>query len=141
VQVDVDGNGTADMEIILQGLAGQSLAAGNFNLGATTNEPKYGEDAPELLPDLLTQQGWITLADPATSDALLSVTAAQWAARLEDRAFRGIYAEDSNGLFPHYRSGADLLLQIDSDGNGAVDMEVILQGLAEQALTGSNFLL
>lgn len=32
VQIDVDGNGTADMEIILEGLSGQTLTSGDFVL-------------------------------------------------------------------------------------------------------------
>jgi predicted extracellular nuclease len=37
VQADVDGDGNADMEIILQGLAGQTLTSGNINLGAVSD--------------------------------------------------------------------------------------------------------
>jgi serralysin len=38
-------------------------------------------------------------------------------------------------------SGANLLVQADINGDGIVDMEVVLQGLAGQALTGGDFLL
>jgi Ca2+-binding RTX toxin-like protein len=42
----------------------------------------------------------------------------------------------------HYgTSGADLLVQIDLDGNGTSDMEIVLQGLAGQTLTSGDFLL
>ena len=38
-------------------------------------------------------------------------------------------------------SGADLLVQVDLDGNGTADMEIVLDGAAAQTLTGSDFLL
>ncbi len=38
-------------------------------------------------------------------------------------------------------SGSDLRVQIDLDGNGTSDMEVVLQGLAGQSLTSGDFLL
>jgi hypothetical protein len=42
----------------------------------------------------------------------------------------------------HYgNSGSDLLVQIDLDGNGTSDMEIVLQGLAGQTLTSGDFLL
>jgi hypothetical protein len=37
-------------------------------------------------------------------------------------------------------SGADMLVQFDLDGNGSSDMEIILQGLAGQTLSASDFL-
>ncbi|MFM5948502.1 MAG: beta strand repeat-containing protein [Novosphingobium sp.] len=37
-------------------------------------------------------------------------------------------------------SGADLLVQIDLDGNGTTDMEMLLQGAGAQTLTGTDFL-
>ncbi len=38
-------------------------------------------------------------------------------------------------------SGSNLMLQADVDGDGVADVEIILQGLAGQTLTGSDFLL
>ena len=38
-------------------------------------------------------------------------------------------------------AGPDLLLQVDIDGNGTVDMEVVMQGLAGQTLTSADFML
>lgn len=38
-------------------------------------------------------------------------------------------------------SGADLLVQVDLDGNGTADMEIVLDGASAQPLTGSDFLL
>lgn len=38
-------------------------------------------------------------------------------------------------------SGSDLLVQVDVDGNGSTDMEIVLQGLANQTLTGADFLI
>jgi serralysin len=38
-------------------------------------------------------------------------------------------------------SGSDLVVQVDADGNGVADMEILLQGLAGQTLTGANFVL
>lgn len=37
-------------------------------------------------------------------------------------------------------SGADLLVQMDLDGNGAADMEIVLQGLAGQTMSAGDFL-
>jgi Ca2+-binding RTX toxin-like protein len=45
------------------------------------------------------------------------------------------------GQIRYQDSGADLLVQLDVDGNGTADMEVLLQGLAGQTLTGANFVL
>lgn len=39
------------------------------------------------------------------------------------------------------KAGADLVVQLDLDGDGAADMEIFLLGLAGQALSGSDFLL
>ncbi len=38
-------------------------------------------------------------------------------------------------------SGADLLVQVDLDGNGTADMEMVLQGASTQTLTSSDFML
>ncbi|MFM5950850.1 MAG: hypothetical protein ACKOPM_16735, partial [Novosphingobium sp.] len=37
-------------------------------------------------------------------------------------------------------SGGDLLVQVDLDGNGTTDMEMLLQGAGAQTLTGTDFL-
>lgn len=37
-------------------------------------------------------------------------------------------------------SGANLLLQMNLDGNGTADMEIILQGLAGQTMSSTDFL-
>ena len=38
-------------------------------------------------------------------------------------------------------SGADLLVQVDLDGNGTADMEIVLQGAGTQSLTSGDFML
>ena len=38
-------------------------------------------------------------------------------------------------------SGADLLVQVDLDGNGTSDMEIVLAGAGGQVLTGSDYML
>ena len=38
-------------------------------------------------------------------------------------------------------SGADLLVQVDLDGNGTADMEIVLAGAGAQVLTGGDFML
>ena len=38
-------------------------------------------------------------------------------------------------------SGADLLVQVDLDGNGTADMEIVLQGASTQTLTSGDFML
>ncbi|MBN8499850.1 MAG: type I secretion C-terminal target domain-containing protein, partial [Sphingomonadales bacterium] len=37
-------------------------------------------------------------------------------------------------------AGADLLVQVDLDGNGTTDMEMLLQGAGTQTLAGTDFL-
>ncbi len=62
-----------------------------------------------------------------------------------DQAFAfigtGAFAVTGVGQIRYQTSGANLLVQIDTDGNGMADMEVVLDGLAGQALTGGDFLL
>jgi FG-GAP repeat/RTX calcium-binding nonapeptide repeat (4 copies) len=62
-----------------------------------------------------------------------------------DQAFAflgtGTFSNTGVGQIRYQNSGANLLVQIDSDGNGTVDMEVVLQGLAGQTLTSGDFLL
>ncbi len=60
ILADVDGDGGADMEIILQGLAGQTLTASSFTLGPSSNEPLKAADvmnglgnAKSTVPDVL----------------------------------------------------------------------------------------
>jgi Ca2+-binding RTX toxin-like protein len=57
VQCDVNGDALADMEIILQGLAGQSLSASDFKLTAAAAEPPpspkgIGDGGVDVLPPL-----------------------------------------------------------------------------------------
>jgi Ca2+-binding RTX toxin-like protein len=62
-----------------------------------------------------------------------------------DQAFAflgtGAFSAGGVGQIRYQNSGANLLVQIDVDGNGSVDMEVVLQGLTGQTLTGASFLL
>ncbi len=62
-----------------------------------------------------------------------------------DQAFSFIataaFTNTGIGQIRYQNTGSDLLVQIDTDGNGTADMEVILQGLNGQTLTGANFLL
>lgn len=51
------------------------------------------------------------------------------------------FTNTSVGQIGYQASGADLLVQIDTDGNDTVDMEMVLQGLAGQELQGLNVLL
>jgi len=44
------------------------------------------------------------------------------------------------GQIRYTTSGADMLVQFDLDGNGSSDMEIILQGLAGQTLSASDFM-
>jgi Ca2+-binding RTX toxin-like protein len=49
VQIDVDGNGSADMEIILEGLSGQTLIGSSFTFGSFPDEPKTRDVTPDVL--------------------------------------------------------------------------------------------
>ena len=51
------------------------------------------------------------------------------------------FTNTSVGQIGYHDSGADLLVQIDTDGNDTVDMEVVLKGLARSALTSGVFVL
>lgn len=67
------------------------------------------------------------------------------AATAGDQAFAFIgsdaFAANGIGQLRYTNSGSDLLVQADTDGDGVVDMEIILQGLNGQALTGTDFIL
>jgi Ca2+-binding RTX toxin-like protein len=58
-------------------------------------------------------------------------------------AFIGTSAFGATGVaqMRYMNSGANLLIQADIFGDGIADMEVVLQGLAGQTLTGASFLL
>ena len=51
VQVDLDGNGSSDMEIVLQGLAGQTLSASDFMFAVSGAEPLPAPKGAE--PDVM----------------------------------------------------------------------------------------
>ncbi|MFM5948182.1 MAG: calcium-binding protein [Novosphingobium sp.] len=57
-------------------------------------------------------------------------------------SFIGTAAFATNGTaqLRYADSGADTLIQIDLNGDGAADMEIVLAGHAGQALTGTDFL-
>ncbi|MBK8375066.1 beta strand repeat-containing protein [Sphingorhabdus sp.] len=62
-----------------------------------------------------------------------------------DQAFNfvgtGAFANTGVGQIRYQNSGADLLVQVDVDGNGTADMEIILQGNAGGTLTAGDFIL
>jgi Ca2+-binding RTX toxin-like protein len=62
-----------------------------------------------------------------------------------DQAFtflgNGAFTSPGTGQIRYQDSGADLLVLVDVNGDGAADMAVILQGLAGQVLTGVDFVL
>jgi len=76
VQFDLDGNGSSDMEIILQGLAGQTLSASDFMFATTGTEPLPApkDAAPEVMDPLLTAAK-LPDQDLAGSEPLLTVSA------------------------------------------------------------------
>jgi hypothetical protein len=57
-------------------------------------------------------------------------------------SFIGTSAFGANGTaqLRYADSGGDTLVQIDLDGNGNADMEIVLVGHAGQALAGTDFL-
>ena len=64
------------------------------------------------------------------------------AAGRQTLSFIGTAAFANNGTaqLRYGDSGADTLIQIDLDGNGTADMEIVLVGHAGQALAGTDFL-
>jgi Ca2+-binding RTX toxin-like protein len=75
VQCDVNGDALADMEIILQGLAGQSLSASDFKLTAAAAEPPpslkgIGDGGVDVLPPLRADKA----APPADAIGIEAVT-------------------------------------------------------------------
>jgi serralysin len=62
-----------------------------------------------------------------------------------DQAFSfvgtGAFSGGGAGSIRYQNSGSDLLVQVDVDGNGTADMEVILQGRAGGTLTNADFIL
>lgn len=62
-----------------------------------------------------------------------------------DQAFAfigtGAFAASGVGQIRFANSGADIVVQADVNGDGVVDMEIILQGLNGQTLTGADFIL
>ncbi len=60
-----------------------------------------------------------------------------------DQAFSflatGTFSNTGVGQIRYENSGPDLLVQVDSDGNGTVDMEIFLLGLVGQTLTPGDF--
>jgi Ca2+-binding RTX toxin-like protein len=63
----------------------------------------------------------------------------------DDQAFSFIgtsaFTNTGVGQIHYLNSGGDLLVQVDVDGNGTADMDVVLNGLVGQALTANDFLL
>jgi Ca2+-binding RTX toxin-like protein len=62
-----------------------------------------------------------------------------------DQAFaflgNAAFSSPGTGQIRYQDSGADLLVQVDVNGDGTADMEVILQGLSGQALAAGSFVL
>jgi Ca2+-binding RTX toxin-like protein len=50
------------------------------------------------------------------------------------------FTSGGTGQIRYEVSGGDLLVQVDLDGNGTTDMEMLLQGSGAQTLTGTDFL-
>jgi VCBS repeat-containing protein len=52
----------------------------------------------------------------------------------------GAFSAAGSGEARYVDLGSDLLVQVDLDGNGTTDMEMLLQGSGAQTLTGTDFL-
>jgi hypothetical protein len=67
------------------------------------------------------------------------------AATAGDQAFNfigtAVFTNSGLGQIRYTNSGADLLVQVDTDGNGSADMAIILQGRAGSTLTAADFVL
>jgi serralysin len=67
------------------------------------------------------------------------------AALAGDQAFSFIgtadFANTGLGQIRFWDDGGQLIVEVDADGNGEVDMQVMLQGLTGQTLTGADFVL
>jgi Ca2+-binding RTX toxin-like protein len=67
------------------------------------------------------------------------------ASTADDQAFSFIgtaaFTNSGIGQIRYLTSGADLIVQADTDGNGVADMEIILQGQGGNTLTAGDFFL
>ena len=74
VQADINGDGAADMEIVLQGLNGQTLTSAQFMLGTPGQEPLSAKNAAPDVMDALLAAPKLPVQDLAGSEPLLTVT-------------------------------------------------------------------
>ena len=76
VQADVNGDGAADMEVVLQGLAGQTLTSAEFMLGTPppVQEPLSAKDATPQVMDPLLDAAKLPAEGLAASEPLLTVS-------------------------------------------------------------------
>jgi hypothetical protein len=74
VQADINGDGSADMEIILEGLNGQTLTSAEFMLGTPGQEPLSAKNAAPQVMDVLSDAAKLPAQDLAISEPLLTVT-------------------------------------------------------------------
>jgi Ca2+-binding RTX toxin-like protein len=99
VQVDVDGNGTADMEIILEGQSGQTLSAGNFTLADFPDERK--KTAGDM-PDVMDDPGSAKSADTSVAPTALTEIAPSAFETTQSIDFSGTTGE-VQGLIRYYK--------------------------------------
>jgi Ca2+-binding RTX toxin-like protein len=99
VQADVNGDGAADMEIILQGLAGQTLTASSFNLGSASSEPLKG-------PDVMDALALSKSADPPPTLAEIAPSAF---GSLQSEYISDGFGEGVQGLIRYYKNNNVLM--------------------------------
>ena len=58
----------------------------------------------------------------------------------EGKEHGGLFVANGTGQLRYTDSGADMLVQIDLNGDGAADMQIVLAGRAGQGMTSTDFL-
>lgn len=100
VQADVDGDGSADMEIILEGLAGQTLTVGNINLGAMSEPLPTKFDVMKVLGDV---------KSAGSVDAITSSLASSEFESMQSGVFAESSTDEVQGLVRYYEKNNVLM--------------------------------
>jgi Ca2+-binding RTX toxin-like protein len=130
----INGDGGNDK---IMGLGGADVLTG----GAGNDQFRYYSAADSGLGANADRITDFVIAGDRINFALIDADAAT----AGDQAFAfigtGAFATTGIGQVRYTNSGADLVVQADVNGDGIADMEIILQGLNGQMLTGADFIL
>jgi hypothetical protein len=102
VQADINGDGIADMEVILQGLTGQTLTAASFNLGSSSMEPLKTLDVMDALGGTKTVETPVAPSIPAE----IPVTAFE---TMQSEYISDSFGEGVQGLIRYYKNNNVLM--------------------------------